>query len=256
MTETSTRRDRQRLATLDEIVVAARDLLAESKDLSLRSVAQRMGLTAPALYRYVSSYDELLRLVAMGLDTRMTEELLVPARDSQPDDDPAAQITCAAVAFREWALTRKQEFGVVFANLDVVSICSDPALSRTLQAAAPSGILFTDLLTRIWQKYQFPIPAMDSLEPGLAEVLRDPVIPADTEAIPDEFRGLIWVFMRSWAALYGTVTLEVFGHLDPRIIESGVLFRQMFEDQATLLGMEAELPRLRLLAVERLTGHA
>ncbi|WP_426242859.1 TetR/AcrR family transcriptional regulator [Nocardioides sp. LHG3406-4] len=250
MTASPTRRDRQRQATLDEIVTTARDLLAASHDVSLRSVAQRMGLTAPALYRYVSSYDELMRLVAIGLDRLMTEEVLAPARDSQPDDDPAAQLTCAAIAFREWALTRKQEFGVVFANLDVVSVCSDPALAPTLQTEAPSGILFTDLLTRIWQKYQFPIPSMDSLDPELVEVLRNPAIPARIDEIPDEYRGLIWVFMRSWSALYGTVTLEVFGHLDPRIIESGALFREMFEDQAVLLGMEADLPRLRILATE------
>ncbi|WP_248580013.1 WHG domain-containing protein [Nocardioides sp. InS609-2] len=250
----STRRDRQRQATLDEIVLVARDLLAESQDVSLRSVAQRMGLTAPALYRYVSSYDELLRLVAIGLDTLMTEEVLVPARDSQPDDDPAAQITCATIAFREWALSRKQEFGLVFANLDVVSICSDPALNSTLQTAAPSGILFTELLGRIWEKYQFPLPDLDSLEPALVEVLRNPAMPAKIDDIPDELRGLVWVFTRSWAALYGTVTLEVFGHLDPRIIESGVLFRQMFEDQAALLGLGDDLPRLRDLIAERMSA--
>ncbi len=251
--EPTTRRDRQRQQTLDEIVRVARDLLAESQDVTLRSVAQRMGLTAPALYRYVSSYDELLRLVAIGLDTLMTDEVLVPARDSQPDDDPAAQITCAAIAFREWALSRKQEFGLVFANLDVVSVCSDPALSSTLQTEAPSGVLFTDLLARIWEKTQFPLPAMESLEPELVEVLRNPVMPARTGDIPDEYRGLIWVFMRSWAALYGTVTLEVFGHLDPRVIDSGVLFRQMFEEQAALLGMADDLPRLRILIAEQMS---
>ena len=251
MTDQPSRRDRQRQATLDEIVLVARDLLGEGSDVSLRSVAQRMGLTAPALYRYVSSYDELMRLVAIGLDRLMTEEVLVPARDSQPDDDPAAQITCAAIAFREWALTSKREFGVVFANLDVVSICSDPALAATLQTAAPSGILFTDLLARIWMTYQFPLPRLDELDPDLVEVLRNPMMPADVDQIPDEHRGLVWIFMRSWAALYGTVTLEVFGHLDPRVTESGVLFRQMFEDQAVLLGMEDELPRLRTLIAER-----
>ena len=35
---------------------------------------------------------------------------------------------------------------------------------------------------------------------------------------------MVWVFIRAWAALYGVVTLEVFGHMDPRIIESGAMF--------------------------------
>ena len=46
-----TRRERQREATYDEIVSASRDLLADGAELSLRAVAGRMGLTAPALYR-------------------------------------------------------------------------------------------------------------------------------------------------------------------------------------------------------------
>ncbi|MGH3362154.1 MAG: TetR/AcrR family transcriptional regulator, partial [Nocardioides sp.] len=54
---TTTRRERQREATYDEIVRTARALLAEGEELSLRAVAGRMGMTAPALYRYVGSYQ-------------------------------------------------------------------------------------------------------------------------------------------------------------------------------------------------------
>ena len=50
-----TRRERQREATYDEIVAVSAQLLAEGADLSLRAVAGRMGMTAPALYRYVAN---------------------------------------------------------------------------------------------------------------------------------------------------------------------------------------------------------
>ena len=50
-----TRRERQREATYDEIVSVAAELLDEGADLSLRAVASRMGMTPPALYRYVAS---------------------------------------------------------------------------------------------------------------------------------------------------------------------------------------------------------
>ena len=59
-----TRRERQRAATYDEIVTVARRLLGGPEPLSLRAIAAEMGLTAPALYRYVDSYHELLMLVA------------------------------------------------------------------------------------------------------------------------------------------------------------------------------------------------
>ena len=52
-----TRRERHRQATYDEIVSVARALLrSSSTDLSLRAVAAEMGMTPPALYRYVDSY--------------------------------------------------------------------------------------------------------------------------------------------------------------------------------------------------------
>jgi AcrR family transcriptional regulator len=46
-----TRRERQREATYAEIVSVSRALLADGAELSLRAVAARMGMTAPALYR-------------------------------------------------------------------------------------------------------------------------------------------------------------------------------------------------------------
>ena len=56
----------------------------------------------------------------------------------------------------------------------------------------------------------------------------------------------------AWAGLYGTVTLEVFGHIDPRIVDKALLFRAMLEDQAIPLGLADELPRLRELMARML----
>ncbi|QIX25281.1 helix-turn-helix transcriptional regulator [Nocardioides sp. JQ2195] len=253
MTPAPGRRERQRQATLDEIVDSARAILAEDGELSLRAVAQRMGMTAPALYRYVASYQDLLRVVAIGIDAAMTAEHLQPAVAAHPADDPAMRITAAALAFRRWALASRKEFDVVFTNMDVASLCIDPTLSETtLAEASASGALFNDLLVQIWQKYDSPYPALADLDDDLVEILRDPIMPVTPIEIPDDLRGLLWVFTRSWSALYGTVTLEVFGHVDPRMTTTGVLFRQMFRDQARVLGLADELPRLEPFIVAEL----
>jgi len=243
-----TRRERQRQATLDEIVAVSRELVKEPGKLSLRAVAQQVGLTAPALYRYVSSYQDLVELVAYDID-RDAAQTLAKSRDSHPGDDPAAQIISAAIAFRRWALGDKEEFSLVFANPVTASSCA----RREEINQSPSGLLFTELLGNLWMKYQFAIPKLEDLEPAVAEALLDPAIPADPDAFPEQARGLLWVFMRSWASLYGTVTLEVFGHLDPNIIESGAMFRAMLEDQAERLGITHELPRLRPMILEEMS---
>jgi AcrR family transcriptional regulator len=60
-----TRRGPKPAYTVTQIIEAARDLADEegSAGLSLPRIARRLGLTANALYRYVSSKDELLLLL-------------------------------------------------------------------------------------------------------------------------------------------------------------------------------------------------
>ena len=238
------RRERQREATYDEIVRVSRDLLADGAELSLRAVAARMGMTAPALYRYVGSYQELVDLVAFEIDKAATVGF-AQAADSQPLEDPTARLLCACVAFRSWALANPREFTLVFANPVADSAC----VRRDLLTSATSGHYFHDLLVRVWHTYGFPHPELDELEPAVAEALEDPVMPVDLSQIPEGHRGMLWIFLRSWAALYGVVTLEVFGHMDPRIIESGAVFTAMIREWMPRLGMTEEQEYARLDAL-------
>jgi len=63
------RRDRLRAATTAEILQTARRLLVESgpEAVSLRAIAREMGMTAPGLYRYFGSHEELIRHVIAGI---------------------------------------------------------------------------------------------------------------------------------------------------------------------------------------------
>jgi AcrR family transcriptional regulator len=235
----TTTREQNRIDTMRRIIDASRELVTGTGEVSLRSVASAVGMTPPALYRYVDSHESLVRIVAVDIDASAAEEI-AQARDGQPADDPAARMMASAVAFRQWALTNREEFSLVFTNLDVSCI-------EELNAESKTGLLFSELLLELWQRYRFPVPRPDELDPQLVEILRDPVVPADLSDVPDELRPLIWLLQRAWARLYGTVTLEVFGHVDPRIVEHALLFRAMVEDQAGPLGLTDELPRLQQL---------
>jgi hypothetical protein len=57
--------------------------------------------------------------------------------------------------------------------------------------------------------------------------------------------GVVWMFDRAWARLYGTVTLEVFGHLHPGYVRTGALFAATMRDIGRPLGLEPEWDRLR-----------
>ena len=187
----------------------------------------------------MDSHEDLVRVVAMDIDAGAAAEIGA-ARDRQPEDDPAGRLVASATAFRQWALGNREEFSLVFTNLDVSCI-------EELQTESKTGLLFSELLFQVWARYKFPVPKLEDLDPELVEILRDPKVPADLTGVPDEMRPLIWLLERAWAGLYGTVTLEVFGHIDPRIVEKALLFRAMMDDQAVPLGLADELPRLREL---------
>lgn len=243
------RRERQRQATLAEIVSVSRGLLTDPGGLSLRAVAQRMGMTPPALYRYVASYADLVGLTVEAIDSS-TAALLAQARDTQPEDDPVARLTCAALAFRRWALAHREEFSLVFTNPFTAPAGPedlDQARAEHLRHQRTTAV-FTDLLVQVWRRYRFPLPDLGSLDPSVRAAMEDPVLPVAAGDLPEP--GLLWVLVQSWVALYGTVTIEVFGHCDPRLTASGALFRAMLATQADGLGLRAELPRLAPL-IER-----
>ena len=242
----ASRREQQREATYADIVRVSVALLEDGKELSLRSVATGIGVTAPALYRYVASYQELVDLVAFEIDKEATGHFRAAA-EAQPVDDPAARLVAAVVAFRRWALTRPREFALVFANPTADSSC----VRRDLVTAATSGRYMNSLLIDVWHRHQFPHPELDELPAPVRESLEDPVVPIDLALLPEGHRGLLWVFMRAWAALYGVVALEVFGHMDPRVIASGELFTSVMLGWLEPLGLADERERLeRLLRAE------
>ncbi|HEY1134671.1 MAG TPA: TetR-like C-terminal domain-containing protein [Nocardioides sp.] len=242
-------RAEKREQTFAEIVRTSRTLLAEGEDPSLRAVAARMGLTAPALYRYVANHQELVDLVAFEIDRDATDGFRAAA-DRHAADDPAARLVAAIAAFRRWALDHPREFALVFANPVAESSC----IRRELVTVASSGHFLTGLVHDVWVRQDFPLPPPESLDPAVLEAVTDPLLPADVDHIAQVDRGLVWIYMRSWASLYGVVTLEVFGHLDPRVRDSGALFVDVMAFWIDEFGLGDDRERLVALMQAELRG--
>ncbi len=254
-TPTTTRRERHRQQTYDEIVDVARRLLQTPDALSLRAIATEMGITAPGLYRYVDSYQELLVLLARSIFTDVIASM-AQARDRYPRDDPAAQIVASAAAFRRWAMGHHQEFRLLFATPSTEwPQSSEPPVREPLTSLSNCtpdngsdefSAYFSELFTRLLGRYDVPIPADDELDPRVVAALKGDATP--TTQLPGEPgsvpAGLVWIFERAWARLYGTITLEVFGHVHPEFIASGALFRATMQDIGADLGLGPDWDRL------------
>ena len=122
--EALTRRDRVRAATTEEIKQTARRILVEQGPdaVSLRAIAREMGMTAPGLYRYFSSREDLIRGVIADIFTEMAAgvDQAIHGTGQEPGQDDrdlmTAKMIAACRAFRDWSLAHRGEFGLVFGS--------------------------------------------------------------------------------------------------------------------------------------------
>ena len=109
----------------------------------------------------------------------------------------------------------------------------------------------TGQMRALWEHNHHPIPALEDLPESVREAVIDPLIPAKVDDLAMEDRGLAWLYMQGWTVLYGVVALEVFGHMDPRIIESGEMFVEAIAGFAPKIGLAEDTDRLVALIRER-----
>ena len=241
------RRDRLRAATIEEIVATARRLLVDSgpEAVSLRAIAREMGMTAPGLYRYFGSHEELTRHVCASIFTELGEDIHQAIHAAAPPggqayQGDAAKMTVKMVAacreFRRWALHHKAEFALVFGvplpglddgRYDVADEC----------ALAFAGTFFS-LFLELWRAVPFPVPAEDQIDPGL----RAQLVRYRDQLGTDIPVGAVLTFLRCWTVLYGAVAMEVFGHMSFALADAAPMFELTLGDLATLVGLRYPLP--------------
>src|SRR5918995_4090396 len=168
--EPLSRRDRARVDTVREIKETARKVLVEQgvDGLALRAVAREMGMSAPALYRYFDSREDLVENVIADLYDELTG-VLEAARDAVVPAEPGPQLLAASRAFRAWATGHHAEFGLLFGSpAERVGIAGHGEGDGPAQQAAHRfGQVFGALVARMYVERGFPIPADDEIEPAL-----------------------------------------------------------------------------------------
>jgi len=221
-----TRRDRVREETLNEIKQAARRLLVEQgiSGVQLRPVARAVGMTAPALYRYVDSLDALVELICVGCFEELCDAMEA-ARDAVADGPVLDQLMNTARAFRAWAVAHPAEFSLVFAT-PVQSPQNPESPTDAEQQAARFGDIFSGLFLELWRTKPFHVPSDAELAPGLAEGIQ----PFSTWLCQfvgtDLPAGALVSFIEAWIRMHGAVALEAFGHLNWALADGAPLFEQ------------------------------
>jgi len=173
------RQDKRHRETREEILDAARALVVDqgARSLTVRELARRVDLTAPALYRYFADgKDEiLLALAAQDLDHLSTHLLTVS--DTLPVDERLIEL---GLAYIQFAREHPAELDLLFESL--------AGLSREAQ----SGSL--EVLT--------PIPLFTVIQ----DVLQEGIAQGVLFARDDDDVMLMW--HGAWAMVHGLVAVE------------------------------------------------
>ncbi len=245
---TLSRRDRVRAATTQEIKQVARRILVEEgpDGVSLRAIAREMGVTAPALYRYFGSHEELIRNVIGDIFIEIAAGVQA-AIDAAAGGGITAKFVASAREFRRWSLGHPREFallfgaplpGIDFKHTDIADECGRKF----------SGT-FLALYIELWNKKPFPVPAPEDIDPSLRvqlERYRDSLGangPGWQTAAHDLPVGALLLFLYCWVRLYGMVSLEVFGHLGWVLDDAEGMFEMMLKELLPILGLQDSAPR-------------
>lgn len=233
------RRERLREQTREEIKAAARSELAAHgpSGIQLRAVAREVGLTAPALYRYFPSLDDLVLALTVDLYDELIGRM-ERARDAAAGSagilDGYAEMLAISRAFRGWAVDHPAEFALLFAT-PPAAFAQVPD-NACQEASGRFGTLFASAFLRMWGDHPFPVDEPGRLVPGLADGLR-PYWEWLTAALaPGIPMGAVVVFLEGWVRIYGIVAMEVFGHLTWALPDGAPMFEETLRGLARAVG--------------------
>ena len=213
------RRDRRRLETREEIKDTARALLAEqgAAGLSLRAIAKRMGMTAPGLYHYFGSINDLITALILDAFTQLAEAV------EKADADVASRggaerLAAVAHAWRRWALDHPIDFQLLYGN--PIPTYEQPT-DTTYPAARRSFLVTANIFAQAIERGEIDLPEEYRCLPPEIERSLDTLTGVQGHDLP---RHALYLAAISWARLHGHIMLELFHLIQPVIGDVDALF--------------------------------
>jgi AcrR family transcriptional regulator len=224
-----TQRRRPRAGTAAAIKKAARDLLAAGGEpaLTLRGVARKVGISAPAIYRYYPSLDSLAAALRADLCAELIA-LVETARDGVREDDPAGRMSRIVLAFHGWALDRQTEYMLLFFPEQASRIVS--VSRQELDPGYQVGILFFDECAELWRQHA-KSPAKASQDEAFDQYLS----PWLRERYPGLPASVMFACLMTWMKLSGLILVEATGYLGPAAAGGGRLLETEVADHVRWL---------------------
>jgi AcrR family transcriptional regulator len=185
--------------------------------LSLRAIARELKISAPAIYNYFPSRDDLVTALIVDAYNSLGDSQ-EGALDGLSVDDHAARLSALGLAYHQWAVTYPQRYLLIFGtpipNYHAPDDITLPAairalapLIRVLQSAYEAGSLHVERLAAPTTKLKTMLNAWKKFEDR-----------SDPEAL--------YLALVIWSRVHGLVMLEIGNHIPPSLDDPAEIFRR------------------------------
>lgn len=226
-----TKREQQRKTMEQTIKDTARQQMAETgtSGLSLRGIAKEMDITAPAIYRYFPSRDDLITALIVDAFNALADAL-EDADQEQAPTDYAGRLMGVLARYRAWALQHPIDFQLIYGN-------PIPGYQAPREVTVPAVIRSMTVIGRILAQAQHdgklhPRPEHIHLPPTLAEHMRQYL----REDIPMSLEAFYALHV-GWTRIHGMIVLELFEHTPATLGDTETFYRREVESLLRDLGM-------------------
>ncbi|CAL9617526.1 TetR family transcriptional regulator [Streptomyces althioticus] len=215
---------------------AARSLIVSYgiEKLTLKAIAQRVGVTPAALYHH---FERGLPDIILHVANDIVDDLaaaLHQASSRYPRTNYAMRMIAPSRVLRSWAIEHQREFFVLFGS--PVQAAGDAHLSMTSswvrRLAGVWGPVFADL----WTDRGYTVPPPEQISPRLRQQMLAYVKDTGVELPPEAAVAMLCC----WRSLYGQIAIEVFGHFAflPEQQDQQPMFELLMQELISSLGLQ------------------
>jgi AcrR family transcriptional regulator len=183
--------------------------------LSLRAIARELGITAPAIYNYFPSRDELVTALIVDAYTSLADSQEA-AITHLPADDLPGRLSALGLAYRQWAVSQPQRYLLIFGT-PIPNYHAPDEL--TLPAATRALLPLIVVLQALYVAGQLQIAKIAPLKPRLESMLK-----AWQEAAGGAQPEALYFALVIWSRVHGLVMLEIGNHIPPMLHDPAEVF--------------------------------
>lgn len=185
--------------------------------LSLRAIARELGITAPSIYNYFPSRDDLVTALIVDAFNSLADSQEA-SLENIPLSDLSGRFSSLGLAYRVWAVTYPQRYQLIFGT--PIPRYHAPE-EVTLPAASRALLPLIGAVQALFSEGRLRVERLAKMTPALASMLA-----AWGQAVPQVHPEVLYLALVIWSRVHGLVMLEITHQVPAFIEDPALVFRR------------------------------